>query len=72
MELEKRYNYYQNIIKSTIYKRVKYSKDYISKIAGITHLSTDFIEASLVKQDLFSENEPFLKFKSDIWEQISD
>lgn len=72
LELEKRYNYYQNIIKSTIYKRVKYNKDYISKISKITNWSADFIEASLVKQDLFSEDEPFLKFKMDIWNQISD
>ena len=70
LELEKRYNYYQNIIKSTIYKRVKYNPNYINQISNVTGISSDFIEASLVKQDLFSEEEPFLKLKSDIWEQI--
>ena len=70
LELENRYNYYQNIIKSTIYKRVKYNPSYIDQISNITGISSDFIEASLVKQDLFSEEEPFLKLKSDIWEQI--
>lgn len=70
LELEARYKYYQKIIKSTIFKRVKYNKSYISKISHITGLSSDFIEASLIKQDLFSEEEPFLKLKSDIWEQI--
>ena len=70
LELEKRYNYYQNIIKSTIYKRVKYNSNYINQISKVTGISSDFVEASLVKQDLFSENEPFLKLKSDIWEQI--
>lgn len=70
LELEKRYNYYQNIIKSTIYKRVKYNSNYINQISKVTGISSDFLEASLIKQDLFSENEPFLKLKSDIWEQI--
>lgn len=70
LELEKRYNYYQNIIKSTIYKRVKYNSNYINQISKVTGISSNFVEASLVKQDLFSENEPFLKLKSDIWEQI--
>ena len=70
LELEKRYNYYQNIIKSTIYKRVKYNTNYIAQISKITGISSDFVEASLIKQDLLSENEPFLKLKTDIWEQI--
>lgn len=70
LELEKRYNYYQNIIKSTIYKRVRYNKNYITQISNIINKPPEFIEASLIKQDLFSENEPFLKLKSDIWEQI--
>lgn len=72
LELENRYNYYQSIIKSTIYKRVKYNPKYIEQISKIAGISPDFIETSLVKQDLFSEEEPFLKFKSDIWEQISN
>lgn len=70
LELEKRYNYYQNIIKSTIYKRVKYNSRYISKISKITGINNEALEASLIKQDIFSENEAFLKFKSDIWGQI--
>ena len=70
LELEKRYNYYQNIIKSTIYKRVRYNKNYITQISNIINKPPEFIEASLIKQDLFSENEPFIKLKSDIWEQI--
>lgn len=70
LELEKRYNYYQNIIKSTIYKRVRYNKNYITQISNIINKHPEFIEASLIKQDLFSEDEPFLKLKSDIWGQI--
>ena len=70
LELEKRYNYYQNIIKSTIYKRVRYNKNYITQISNIINKRPEFIEASLIKQDLFSEDEPFLKLKSDIWGQI--
>lgn len=70
LKLKERYEYYQGIIKSTIQKRIKYSPEYIKKIAEECNLSPDFIEASLIKQDLLSEDEPFLKFKSDIWAQI--
>lgn len=72
LKIKERYEYYQGIIKSIIQKRIKYSPSYIKKITEECNLSYDFIEASLVKQDLFSDNEPFLKFKSDIWKQISD
>ena len=70
LKLKERYEYYQGIIKSIIKKRIKYNPEYIKKIAEVCNLSPDFIEASLIKQDLFSEDEPFLKFKSDIWTQI--
>lgn len=72
LKIKERYEYYQGIIKTIIRKRIEYSPDYIEKLANENDLSSDFIEASLIRQDLFLENEPFLKFKSDIWLQISD
>lgn len=72
LELENRYNYYQNIIKSTIKKRIEYCPSCIENISKLINKSTDSIEANLIKQDILSENEPFLKFKSDIWNQISN
>ena len=36
----------------------------------IDEFTLEDIETMLMCQDIFDDNEPFLKFKKDIWEQI--
>jgi len=69
--IKNRYNYFQDIIKSLIIKKQSYPENYINELKklniGITKTS---IEDCLIKQDLLNDNEPFLKFKKDIWRQL--
>lgn len=70
--LYERYNYFKNLIKSLIYKRCKYNKNYLKQIKDIlADFSILQFEKSLIVQDILSKNEPFLKFKKDIWKQLS-
>lgn len=62
----------KNLIKSLIYKRHKYNRKYLKQIKDIlADFSILQFEKSLVIQDLLSKDEPFLKFKKDIWRQLS-
>ena len=71
LRLEDRYKYYQDIIKSLIYKRIAFNHPYVQKLSKLLQLANINIEQMLLRQDIFGEDEPFLKFKSDIWKQIS-
>lgn len=71
--LKERYNYFQKIAKSIIKKKLYYNHSYIDELEcfdGLNLKKCD-IEKMLICQDIYSENEPFLKFKTDIWEQLS-
>ena len=71
LRLKDRYKYYQDIIKSLLYKRIAFNHPYVQQLSKLLQLSNINIEQMLLQQDIFSDNEPFLKFKSDIWKQIS-
>ncbi len=71
LELKNRYEFYQNIIKSIIKKRHKYNDNYLEQIAKLTKYDKKIIETNIIKQDILSDDEPFLKFKIDLWKQIS-
>ena len=71
LRLKDRHKYYQDIIKSLIYKRIAFNHPYLQQLSKFLQLSNINIEQMLLRQDIFGENEPFLKFKSDIWKQIS-
>lgn len=71
LRLKDRYEYYQDIIKSLIYKRIAFNHPYVQQLSNLLKLANINIEQMLLQQDIFGEDEPFLKFKSDIWKQIS-
>ena len=71
LRLKDRHKYYQDIIKSLIYKRIAFNHPYLQQLSKFLRLSNINIEQMLLRQDIFGEDEPFLKFKSDIWKQIS-
>ena len=72
LAIQERYNNFKNIARTLIYKRQKYNKNYIAELKSLFNnfLRSDF-ERDLIKQDIFSTDETFSKFKSDIWEQLS-
>lgn len=72
LSLKERYGYFDNIAKSIIKKKIYYNSTYISELENYTelNLTKSDIETMLMCQDIFDDNEPFLKFKKDIWEQI--
>lgn len=71
LRLKDRYKYYQDIIKSLIYKRIAFNHPYVQQLSNLLKISNINIEQMLLQQDIFGEDEPFLKFKLDIWKQIS-
>ena len=71
LELKYRYEFYQNLIKSVILKRHKYNDKYLEQVAKIIKQDKVIIETDIIRQDFLSEDEPFFKFKSDLWKQIS-
>lgn len=71
LRLKDRYKYYQDIIKSLIYKRIAFNHPYVQQLSNLLKLANINIEQMLLQQDIFGEDEPFMKFKSDIWKQIS-
>lgn len=71
LELETRYNNFQNIAKSLIKKRYMYNRTYLNKLETIGNLQNGQLECFLIKQDIFGKDEVFSKFKSDIWKQLS-
>lgn len=67
-----RYNNFKNIIKTLIQKRYRYNKKYLEELENVLdNFSKTQFEKDIIKQDVFSNNEIFSKFKSDIWKQIS-
>lgn len=77
LSLKNRYEFYQSIIKSLIYKKVVYNNINIEDLLKIVNengnlLSKQELENMLLYQDVFSKNEPFTKFKKDIWEQLDN
>ena len=71
LRLKDRYKYYQDIIKSLIYKRIAFNHPYVQQLSKLLQMANINIEQMLLRQDIFGEDEPFLKFKSDLWKQIS-
>ncbi len=73
LSLNERYNYFHNIARSIIKKKIYYNNTYISELENFEslNLSKTDIEKILICEDIFEDNEPFLKFKKDIWEQLS-
>lgn len=71
LELKERYSQFQGIINSIVKKAIWYNE------ASISHIETNFsnipfepneVENMLKFQDMTNPNEPFSKFKADIWE----
>lgn len=72
IKIKDRYEYYQNLIKSLIFKRLLLNNSYISSLDDyLKDIIQTNIENLILRQDIFSDEEPFLKFKNDIWEQLS-
>lgn len=74
--IKDRYKYYQGIIRSIIYKRQSYENGRIKELINLMddmgfNITEQEIENMLINQDIFGENEPFQKFKKDIWIQLS-
>lgn len=68
-----RYNNFKNIIKTLIQKRYRYNKKYLEELENLLdNFSRSLFERDIIKQDIFSEDEVFSKFKADIWKQISN
>lgn len=67
--LKPRYEYFQGIAKSTIKKKIYYNQAYIKELTRYSELELkeEEIKQMLLRQDIFNEDEPFLKFKNDIW-----
>lgn len=71
LHIKDRYKFYQDIIKSLIYKKQILNRVYSNQLASFLNISNKELERMLIQQDIFSDNEPFLKFKIDIWNQLS-
>jgi len=71
--LKSRYEYFQGIAKSTIKKKMYYNQAYIEELTEYPdlNLKEDEIKQMLLRQDIFNEDEPFLKFKNDIWDDFN-
>lgn len=70
LSLENRYNYYQNMIKTLIYKKEIITQNYLDDITEEINGEKISLEDLVLKQDLFDKKEPFMKFKMDIWKQL--
>ena len=70
LKLENRYNYYQNMIKTLIYKKEVMTQNYLDDLTEEINGKKISLEDLILKQDIFDENEPFMKFKLDIWKQL--
>jgi len=72
LALKNRYNYFSDIAKSIIKKKVTYTEEYVGELSDIKGLclSPEDIKKMLMYQDIYNDNEPFLKFKNDIWESL--
>lgn len=73
LSLKDRYNYFKSIALSIYKKKLAWNKTYITQLSNFKkiNLSKEEIKKMLLKQDLFNMNEPFIKLKTDIWEQLS-
>ena len=69
-KLEKRYNEFKNIAKSIINKKIIYNQTYLEELTGYNILPKEKLERLLVYQDMYDDNEPFSKFKKDIWNSL--
>lgn len=74
LSIKERYQYFETIAKSILKKKVYYNNTRISELQSFEELKfkKGDIEKMLICQDIFNENEPFLKFKNDIWNQCSE
>ncbi len=73
LSLKERYNYFKDVAKTLIYKKRIYIDNYLKQLSKLgLDLSQKHLEDLIVKQDVFGENEPFLKFKQDIWKQLKE
>lgn len=73
LSIKERYQYFETIAKSILKKKVYYNNTRISELESFEELfKKGDIEKMLICQDIFNENEPFLKFKNDIWNQFSE
>lgn len=72
LALEERYSIFQNIAKSLIQKRYMYNENYLNNLEKTSLFTKKQLESALIRQDLLNSDEIFLKFKMDIWKQLSD
>lgn len=72
MALEERYNVFQNMIKTIILKKYEYNKSYLKQNEKLGINLKKHLEKFLIRQDMLSDDEVFLKFKQDIWNQLGD
>lgn len=74
LSIKERYQYFETIAKSILKKKIYYNNTRISELQSFEELKfkKGDIEKMLICQDIFNENEPFLKFKNDIWNQCSE
>lgn len=74
LSIKERYQYFETIAKSILKKKVYYNNTRISELQSFEELKfkKGDIEKMLICQDIFNDNEPFLKFKNDIWNQCSE
>lgn len=73
LSLNERYNYFKSIVLSIYKKKLAWNETYITQLSNFKeiNLSKEQIKEMLLRQDLFNINEPFIKIKTDIWEQLS-
>lgn len=73
LKLEERYKKYEGIARSTMKKNLFYNRNYYELLlnSGL-EFSHDEIMKMFIYQDMNDENEPFAKFKSDIWNNFEN
>jgi len=71
LNLKNRYNKKTHIAKSTIKKKLWYNDSFLAQLNNLNiDIDSCELENMLIKQDIFNENEPFIKLKNDIWKQV--
>lgn len=69
--LNERYNDFEKLVKSLIKKRYMYNDEYLKELESYGIYTKIQLENALIKQDILSDDEPFSKFKKDIWTKLS-
>lgn len=73
-KITERYNQYKDIARSIMKKKQIYNETYIDELKNydlnIKNLPKESVELLLLCQDIYDNNEPFSKFKTDIWNSL--